>query len=107
MTPHATFQAGTPPAGALPYSGGLAAVAGKFLAFTVSDGAYGRDLRPVQQSRSFAAPTRIASAPTAVLGVLNPRGVLVPSVDLCLLLRLDIDPFLSCAEMGLGNNSFH
>jgi len=69
-------------------SGGLAAVAGEFSAFNLGDEAYGIDILHVQEIRSFEAPTRIASAPAHMLGVLNLRGVIVPIVDLRLRLGM-------------------
>ena len=43
---------------------------------------YALDILRVQEIRSYEAPTRIAGAPSHVLGVTNLRGVIVPIVDL-------------------------
>lgn len=43
---------------------------------------YGIDILNVQEIKGYAQPTRIANAPSYVLGVLNLRGVIVPIVDL-------------------------
>jgi purine-binding chemotaxis protein CheW len=43
---------------------------------------YGIDILAVREIRAFERPTRIASAPAFILGVINLRGVIVPIVDL-------------------------
>ncbi|MFN3610849.1 chemotaxis protein CheW [Tepidimonas sp.] len=43
---------------------------------------YGIDILRVQEIRSYENPTRIANAPSHILGVVNLRGVIVPVVDL-------------------------
>lgn len=54
----------------------------EFLAFKLGAEEYGIDILRVQEIRSFEPPTRIAGAPSHVLGVTNLRGVIVPIVDL-------------------------
>lgn len=49
---------------------------------------YGLDILAVQEIRRFEPPTRIASAPGHLLGVMDLRGVIVPIVDLRQLLGL-------------------
>lgn len=54
----------------------------QWLAFRVGDEEYGVDLLQVQEIRSYETPTRIASAPEYVNGVLDLRGDVVPIIDL-------------------------
>ena len=54
----------------------------EFLAFKLGAEEYGIDILRVQEIRSFEQPTRIANAPTHVLGVVNLRGTIVPIVDM-------------------------
>jgi purine-binding chemotaxis protein CheW len=54
----------------------------EFLAFKVGGEEYGVDILRVQEIRSYEKPTRLASAPRHVLGVVNLRGVIVPVIDL-------------------------
>lgn len=54
----------------------------EFLAFKVGGEEYGVDILRVQEIRSYEKPTRLASAPVNVLGVVNLRGVIVPILDL-------------------------
>ena len=54
----------------------------EFLTFRLGAEEYGIDILRVQEIRSFEAPTRIANAPSHILGVVNLRGVIVPVVDL-------------------------
>lgn len=55
---------------------------GEFLTFMLGAEAYGIDILSVQEIRSYEPPTRIASAPDFVKGVLNLRGIIAPIVDL-------------------------
>jgi chemotaxis signal transduction protein len=50
---------------------------------------YGIDILKVQEIRGYEAPTRIANAPSFILGVLNLRGVIVPIWDMRIKLRMD------------------
>ena len=54
----------------------------EFLAFKLGAEEYGIDILRVQEIRSYEAPTRIASAPHFVMGVVNLRGVIVPIIDM-------------------------
>ena len=52
------------------------------LSFRLGAEEYGIDILAVREIRAFERPTRIASAPAFILGVINLRGVIVPIVDL-------------------------
>ena len=54
----------------------------EFLAFTLGKEEYGIDIQKVSEIRNYEAPTRIASAPEFVKGVINLRGIIVPIVDM-------------------------
>lgn len=54
----------------------------EFLTFRLGAEEYGIDILRVQEIRSYENPTRIANAPSHILGVVNLRGVIVPVVDL-------------------------
>jgi purine-binding chemotaxis protein CheW len=54
----------------------------EFLAFKLGGEEYGIDILRVQEIRSYEQPTRIANAPSHVLGVVNLRGTIVPIVDM-------------------------
>lgn len=56
--------------------------AGEYLAFRLGGEEYGIDILRVQEIRNFESPTRIASAPAFILGVVNLRGVIVPVLDM-------------------------
>jgi len=58
------------------------AAAAEYLAFTLGQEEYGIDIQKVSEIRSYEAPTRIASAPEFVKGVINLRGLIVPIVDM-------------------------
>ncbi|CAN7393526.1 chemotaxis protein CheW [Pseudoduganella sp. LjRoot289] len=58
------------------------AAAAEYLAFTLGQEEYGIDIQKVSEIRSYEAPTRIASAPVFVKGVINLRGLIVPIVDM-------------------------
>lgn len=60
----------------------------EFLAFKLGAEEYGIDILRVQEIRCYEPPTRIASAPAFVKGVINLRGVIVPIVDMRLRLGL-------------------
>jgi purine-binding chemotaxis protein CheW len=61
-----------------------AAAAGalEVLAFTIGAEEYAVDIGHVQELRSYETVTRIANAPSHMLGVVNLRGLIVPIVDL-------------------------
>lgn len=54
----------------------------EFLSFRLGGEEYGIDILRVQEIRSYESPTRIASAPAFIKGMVNLRGVIVPVVDL-------------------------
>jgi purine-binding chemotaxis protein CheW len=56
--------------------------AAEFLAFTLGQEEYGIDIQKVSEIRSYEQPTRIASAPDYVKGVINLRGLIVPIIDM-------------------------
>ncbi len=56
--------------------------AAEYLAFTLGQEEYGIDIQKVSEIRSYETPTRIASAPEFVKGVINLRGIIVPIVDM-------------------------
>jgi purine-binding chemotaxis protein CheW len=56
--------------------------ASEFLAFTLGQEEYGIDIQKVSEIRSYENPTRIASAPDYVKGVINLRGLIVPIIDM-------------------------
>ena len=60
----------------------------EYLAFTLGREEYGIDIQKVSEIRSYEAPTRIASAPEFVKGVVNLRGIIVPIVDMRIKFRL-------------------
>ena len=61
---------------------GNAADVKECLSFRLGAEEYGIDILAVREIRAFERPTRIASAPAFILGVINLRGVIVPVVDL-------------------------
>ena len=61
---------------------GNAADVKECLSFRLGAEEYGIDILAVREIRAFERPTRIASAPDFILGVVNLRGVIVPIVDL-------------------------
>ncbi len=61
---------------------GSAADVKEYLSFRLGGEEYGIDILAVREIRAYEKPTRIASAPAFILGVVNLRGVIVPIVDL-------------------------
>jgi purine-binding chemotaxis protein CheW len=61
---------------------GNAADVKECLSFRLGGEEYGIDILAVREIREYEKPTRIASAPAFILGVINLRGVIVPIVDL-------------------------
>lgn len=51
------------------------------LCFRVGNELYGVNILPVQEIRSFEAPTRLFGAPADTLGVLDLRGTIVTLID--------------------------
>lgn len=54
----------------------------EFLTFKLGQEEYGIDILRVQEIRSYEAPTRMASTPAFIKGVVNLRGVIVPVLDM-------------------------
>ncbi|QBE66908.1 chemotaxis protein CheW [Pseudoduganella lutea] len=68
----------------------------EYLAFTLGKEEYGIDIQKVSEIRNYEGPTKIASAPDYVKGVINLRGVIVPIVDMRIRFALgtpDYGPF--------------
>jgi len=61
----------------------------EYLTFRLGAEEYGIEILKVQEIRGYERPTRIASAPEYVKGVINLRGVIVPIIDLRARLELD------------------
>jgi len=61
----------------------------QFLTFTLGSEEYGVEILRVQEIRGWQQVTRVPSAPTHMLGVLNLRGVIVPIIDMRMRFRLD------------------
>ena len=57
-----------------PDAGAALTLLREFLAFKLRAEEYGIDILRVQEIRSYEAPTRIASAPDYIKGVVNLRG---------------------------------
>jgi purine-binding chemotaxis protein CheW len=91
-----------------PGTAGAAAPIGsirEFLAFKLGAEEYGIDILRVQEIRSFEQPTRIAHAPSHVLGVVNLRGTIVPIVDMRVRFKLEqnaYDAFTVVIVLHLG-----
>ena len=78
----------------------------EFLAFKLGDEEYGIDILRVQEIRSYEQPTRIASAPAFIKGVVNLRGVIVPIVDMRLKFNLasaSYDSFTVVIVLNIGS----
>jgi purine-binding chemotaxis protein CheW len=78
----------------------------EFLAFKLGDEEYGIDILRVQEIRSYEQPTRIASAPPFIKGVVNLRGVIVPIVDMRLKFNLasaSYDSFTVVIVLNIGS----
>lgn len=54
----------------------------EYLTFRLGQEEYGIDILKVQEIRGYEPPTRIASAPAFIKGVVNLRGTIVPIVDM-------------------------
>jgi purine-binding chemotaxis protein CheW len=75
----ASTQLGTQPAHG---SAEAAALISEFLIFKLGHEEYGIDIMRVQEIRSFETPTRMATMPAFIKGVINLRGVIVPILDM-------------------------
>ena len=88
-----------------PKSGSLELSIREFLAFKLGDEEYGIDILRVQEIRSFERPTRMANAPTFILGVINLRGVIVPIIDMRIRFNLETvnyDSFTVVIVLNIG-----
>jgi purine-binding chemotaxis protein CheW len=105
-----TFASHAPQASKNPASNGKASSHAptnirEFLAFKLGAEEYGIDILRVQEIRSFEQPTRMANAPTHILGVINLRGVIVPIVDMRVkfnLQKVDYDSFTVVIVLNVG-----
>jgi purine-binding chemotaxis protein CheW len=100
-----TEQAHAAAASAVVLSATLNAIR-EFLAFKLGSEEYGIDILRVQEIRSYEQPTRIANAPTHVLGVVNLRGVIVPIVDMRVKFKLEqkaYDSFTVVIVLNIGS----
>lgn len=82
--------------------------AAEYLAFTLGKEEYGIDIQKVGEIRSYEAPTRIASAPEFVKGVINLRGLIVPIVDMRIkfsLGRADYNAFTVVIILHIGGRT--
>ncbi|MDP3615289.1 MAG: chemotaxis protein CheW [Rubrivivax sp.] len=78
----------------------------EFLAFKLGAEEYGIDILRVQEIRSYEEPTRLASAPAFIKGVVNLRGVIVPIVDMRLkfdLAQPSYDSFTVVIVLNIGH----
>jgi purine-binding chemotaxis protein CheW len=80
----------------------------EFLAFTLGQEEYGIDIQKVSEIRSYEAPTRIASAPDYVKGVINLRGLIVPIIDMRVRFQLgepSYGPFTVVIILHIGSRT--
>lgn len=80
----------------------------EFLAFTLGQEEYGIDIQKVSEIRSYETPTRIASAPDYVKGVINLRGLIVPIIDMRVRFQLgepSYGPFTVVIILHIGNRT--
>ena len=77
----AATAATAPPAIAPGASGAMKNV-NEYLTFRLGAEEYGIDILRVQEIRSYEEPTRMASSPAFMRGIINLRGVIVPIVDM-------------------------
>lgn len=85
--------------------GNTAADIHEFLTFKLGDEEYGLDILHVQEIRSYEAPTRMASAPAFIKGVIDLRGVIVPIIDMRIkfnLERVSYDEFTVVIVLTIG-----
>ncbi|MET3133269.1 purine-binding chemotaxis protein CheW [Oxalobacteraceae bacterium GrIS 1.11] len=88
------------------HSEGAPAKAAEYLAFTLGQEEYGIDIQKVSEIRSYDAPTRIASAPEFMKGVVNLRGIIVPIIDMRIKFNLgtpSYDQFTVVIVLNIGN----
>jgi purine-binding chemotaxis protein CheW len=70
-------------------SGPVQGTPSEVLSFRLGAEEYGIDILKVQEIRGYEQPTRIASTPAFMKGVVNLRGVIVPIVDMRVRFALD------------------
>ena len=78
----------------------------EYLAFTLGQEEYGIDIQKVSEIRSYEHPTRIASAPGYMKGVINLRGLIVPILDMRIRFNLgepEYGPFTVVIILNIGN----
>jgi chemotaxis signal transduction protein len=96
-------------ANSTPNSGSLELALREFLAFKLGDEEYGIDILSVQEIRSFERPTRMASAspiqlrpvPDFSSAIASDHVMAIGSLENRMLILLDIEKLMSCADMGL------
>lgn len=77
----------------------------EFLSFKLGSEEYGIDILRVQEIRSYEAPTRMASSPAFIKGVINLRGVIVPIIDMRMkfnLAQVNYDTFTVVIVLNIG-----
>jgi purine-binding chemotaxis protein CheW len=77
----------------------------EFLAFKLGREEYGIDILRVQEIRSYEQPTRMANAPSFILGVMNLRGVIVPIIDMRIkfgMAEVNYDNFTVVIVLNIG-----
>jgi purine-binding chemotaxis protein CheW len=82
--------------------------AAEYLAFTLGQEEYGIDIHKVSEIRSYETPTRIASAPDYIKGVVNLRGLIVPILDMRIRFNLgepQYGPFTVVIILNIGNRT--
>lgn len=82
--------------------------AAEYLAFTLGQEEYGIDIQKVSEIRSYENPTRIASAPEYVKGVINLRGLIVPIIDMRIRFQLgepSYGPFTVVIILHIGSRT--
>ncbi|MYN04655.1 chemotaxis protein CheW [Pseudoduganella sp. DS3] len=82
--------------------------AAEYLAFTLGQEEYGIDIQKVSEIRSYESPTRIASAPDYMKGVINLRGLIVPIIDMRVRFQLGeptYGPFTVVIILHIGNRT--
>ena len=84
-------------------SPGARSACSEYLSFFLGTEEYGIDILKVKEIRSYETPTRIATSPDHILGVVNLRGVIVPIVDLRLKFALEQHEYNDCTAVIVLN----
>lgn len=77
----------------------------EFLSFKLGSEEYGIDILRVQEIRSYEEPTRMATTPAFIKGVINLRGVIVPIIDMRMkfnLSEIKYDTFTVVIVLNIG-----